>query len=183
MTNALWANLLETTINLFFDGNLYGSIFTKKAIKKPELATQWLGTWRDIDGNIHHDILYNANTNNQAEYGSMLMILKHLVDLAGSNKWLTEAIIYGDSQLVIYQMTAKYKVKEAALKPLWLEALNLVHVLKEEHGIVVRFRWIKRGLNNEALGITSKISLEDLSEINPESEDSHGEEPTITIAS
>jgi ribonuclease HI len=92
----------------------------------------------------------------------MLIILRHLRDCAESCKWLTEVIIHGDSQLVIYQMNGKYKVKEKLLKPLWLEAINLVHVLKEEYGIVVKFRWVRRALNNAALGITCKTTPEDI---------------------
>lgn len=151
-------------MNFWFDGNLYSSIFSKNAIKNPAIASKWLATWRDVNGEIHHDILNQAATNNEAEYGGMLMILKHIriwIDWLASNddhnSWLEEMVIYGDSQLIIYQMTGKYKVKEPNLKALWLEGINLVHVLKEDYGIVVKFRWIKRELNNEALGIGPKI--------------------------
>jgi ribonuclease HI len=149
----------------FFDSNLYCSVFTKNAIKNPDLAKKWLATWRDVDGRIHHDILHLAETNNQAEYGSMLMILRHLRSWVDKldydndhNVWLEEAIIYGDSQIVIYQMTGRYRVKESDLQLLWAEATNLVHVLKEEFGIIVRFRWVGRDINNEALNLKGRLT-------------------------
>lgn len=168
-------------MNFWFDGNLYSSIFSKNAIKNKALATKWLGTWRDINGEIHHDILNQATTNNEAEYGGMLMILKHLRQyLEQPIHWLEEAIIYGDSQLIIYQMAGKYKVNEPNLKALWLEGINLVHVLKEDYGVGVKFRWVGRELNNEVLGIKSKIK-----EAYPglEKEESNGEITTSKASS
>jgi ribonuclease HI len=103
--------------------------------------------------------LYKAETNNQAEYGGMIFVLRDLYQLAqkGQLNWLEEAIVYGDSQLVIYQMLAKYKVEEPGLLPLWMEAINLVHVLKANHGIVVKFDWVPRDKNNRALNLLHKL--------------------------
>ena len=170
-------------MNFYFDGNLYSSIFSKNAIKNPTLASKWLATWRDMHGEIHHDILHQAETNNQAEYGAMLQILRHIRSnietIFYDNKWLREAIIYGDSQLIIYQMTGKYKVKEADLKPLWAEGVNLVHILKEEYDTTVKFRWIKREVNNMALGIgAGKIKTS-----YPGLEESHAETTTEQTSS
>lgn len=148
-------------MNMFFDSNQYHSIFSKNAIAKPELAKVWLGTWRDIDGEIHHDLLHSAETSNQAEFLSMIQILRHLrsmVEAKHINDWLKEVFIYGDSQIVIYQMSGKYKVREPDLRVLYLEAVHLVLMLKEEFGIIIRFRWIERGINNEALHLKKKIT-------------------------
>jgi hypothetical protein len=54
-------------------------------------------------------------------------------------------------------MTGKYRVKETDLKALWLEGISLVHVLKADFGIDVKFRWVKRNINNQVLGLTGKI--------------------------
>lgn len=150
-------------MNLFFDANLYSSIFSKKAIKKPELAEKWLASWRDINGDIRHDLLYDATTNNQAEYGSCLMALRELMRLAllDQLKWMEEVTIYGDSQIVIYQLIGKYHAREQELVPLWTEALNLVRVLQYEHNITVKFRWVPRALNNKALNLFGKIKQGD----------------------
>src|SRR5271157_4648249 len=151
---------MEASIMLFFfDANRYSSVFSKKSIQNKEIGSQWLATWRDIDGNIRHDILYKAETNNQAEYGSMIFVLWDLYQLAQKKKidWLREAVIYGDSQLVIFQMLSKYKVEEPGLLPLWMEAINLVHVLRTSHNIVVQFGWIPRDKNNRALNLLRKL--------------------------
>src|SRR5277367_5657136 len=139
-------------MNLFFDANYYKSVFSKKAKKKPEVADMWLGTWRDLYGVINHDILYKATTNNQAEYGSMLEALRHVHHEAQAfSSWLEHVRIFGDSQLVINQMTGKFKVTNEDLLPLWMEAVNLVHVLSKNHGINVTFHWVNRSINNQAL--------------------------------
>src|SRR5271170_52472 len=125
----------ESVMRLFFDANKYASVFTKKALKKPECADMWLASWRDVDGYVRHDLLHDATTNNQAEYGSLLMALHHLFAVSDrqAQSWvsegelpaITEVIICGDSQIVIYQMNGQYKCKDEGLKPLWLEAMNL----------------------------------------------------------
>lgn len=120
----------------------------------------WMASWRDVNGNVRHDLLYKTETNNQGEYGSLLFVLNHIITIAGFEPWLEDVTIYGDSQLVIYQMLGKYKVKEENLKPLWLEAINLVHILKVSHNIIVTFGWIPRELNNEALGLETKLETE-----------------------
>lgn len=148
-------------MNFYFDANKYSSVFSKKAIKKPELADTWLASWSDIDGNVRHDLLHDAKTNNQAEWGALLMVLNdiNLRCHNGDKKVLeTEGfIVHGDSQLVIYQVTNKYKVKEPDLKPLYLEAVNLVHVLAIDFGVFIKFKWISRDVNNEALKLKGKI--------------------------
>lgn len=143
----------------FFDANKYASVFSKKAILKPAVADNWLATWRDIDGHVRHDLMYTEVTNNQAEYRSMLFVLKHLLAEVEELKArdIPEVTVVGDSQIVIYQMTGKYTVKEPDLKQYWLEAVNLVHVLKSMHNVTVLFEWVKRELNNKALGLQGKI--------------------------
>lgn len=136
-------------------------MFSKNAIHNPNLASVWLATWRDTDGIIHHDLLHTATTNNQAEYGSMLRILHHIRARVDKLPWLTEAVVWGDSQLVVNQMNGLYQVKEEQLKPLFAEAANLVIVLKQEFNITVRFRWIRRELNNQALKLRGRINEHD----------------------
>lgn len=57
-------------------------------------------------------------TNNVAEYKALLRGLERAKALGAS-----EVEIVGDSELVARQLTGAYKVKNAALKPLYLEAL------------------------------------------------------------
>ena len=59
-------------------------------------------------------------TNNQAEYRALIAALKEAVKLGAS-----EANIYLDSELVVRQINGKYRVKNAALKPLYQEVKKL----------------------------------------------------------
>lgn len=145
-------------MDFFFDANKYSSIFSKKAIKKPELADRWLASWRDMDMCVRHDLLYEATTNNQAEYGSLILTLKHILAKAEEiNKITNEVTIHGDSQLVVYQLLGKYRVNEPDLKPFYLEAAQLIHVLNVEYKIIVRIHWVPREMNNLALNLIRKI--------------------------
>jgi ribonuclease HI len=58
-------------------------------------------------------------TNNVAEYRALLRGLERAKAL-GAN----EVEVVGDSELVARQLTGAYKVKNAALKPLYVEALG-----------------------------------------------------------
>lgn len=91
----------------------------------------------------------------------MLRILHHIRARVDKLPWLTEAVVWGDSQLVVNQMNGLYQVKEEQLKPLFAEAANLVIVLKQEFNITVRFRWIRRELNNQALKLRGRINEHD----------------------
>ena len=59
-------------------------------------------------------------TNNQAEYRALIAALKEAVKLGA-----IEASIYLDSELVVKQISGKYRVKNAALKPLYQEVKKL----------------------------------------------------------
>lgn len=136
-------------MNYFFDAN--------ESPKGPDpqgISSKYMATWRDSDGNIHHDQLFKAETNNQAEYGAILFVLRHLITSVEQGLLPTpwEATIHGDSQLVIYQIQGIYKVKNEGIRPLWLEALNLIRILTDLK-IHVTFTWIPRETNNQALGL------------------------------
>jgi len=53
-------------------------------------------------------------TNNQAEYRAVIAALEEAVRLGAS-----KANIYLDSELIVRQINGKYRVKKAALKPLY----------------------------------------------------------------
>ncbi|MDQ6774914.1 MAG: ribonuclease HI family protein [Actinomycetota bacterium] len=57
-------------------------------------------------------------TNNVAEYRAVLRGLERARDLGAS-----EVEIVNDSELIARQLTGQYKVKHAAMKPLYLEAM------------------------------------------------------------
>ena len=60
-------------------------------------------------------------TNNQAEYRALIAALRGTIKLGA-----TEASIFLDSELVVKQINGKYRVKNAALKPLYQEAKRLL---------------------------------------------------------
>jgi ribonuclease HI len=72
------------------------------------------------DGEVlgEHAELLGTQTNNVAEYRALLLGLKHAHELGAS-----EIEVIGDSELIAKQVNGLYKVKHAAMKPLYLEAM------------------------------------------------------------
>ena len=79
-------------------------------------------------------------TNNQAEYQAILAALEKAVSLGAS-----QVDISMDSLLVVKQLQGEYRVKNAALKPLYQQAKQQQNLIKE---FVIRH--IPRQLNKEA---------------------------------
>lgn len=92
-----------------------------------------------LETNIMH-------TNNQAEYIALIYGMQKALELG-----YTEAHIFGDSQLVIFQMTKKWKVHDEKM-----QELNSVaaHYAKQFEGII--FEHIPRELNSEADEMANK---------------------------
>lgn len=61
-------------------------------------------------------------TNNQAEYMTLIRSLRWLADHLGSSAHTTSVEVWGDSQLVINQLTGSWKVRNTGLLPLVREA-------------------------------------------------------------
>ncbi len=66
-------------------------------------------------------------TNNQAEYMALISAIKSVTKMVGKNNDLK---IYGDSLLVIKQISGEWKVKEKKLKPLFDDLKNLLFNFK-----------------------------------------------------
>ena len=64
-------------------------------------------------------------TNNQAEYKALIAALKEAIRLG-----VKEVDISLDSQLVVRQINGEYRVKNAALKPLYQQAKQLLSLLE-----------------------------------------------------
>jgi len=64
-------------------------------------------------------------TNNQAEYRAVIAALKEAVNLGAG-----EVDVYLDSELVVKQVNGSYRVRNAALKPLYLEMKELAASFK-----------------------------------------------------
>lgn len=88
-----------------------------------------------FDGEKYYDLhLPQCSTNNQAEYMGLISLLKHLIktDFKG------RALIMMDSQLVVCQVTGKFRVKKAELVPFYKEATALLSAIDAE------LRWVSR---------------------------------------
>ena len=68
-------------------------------------------------------------TNNRAEYGGLLLGLKKALEMG-----ITHLEVYGDSQLVIYQMTGTHACRNSGLIPLW-QRCNFNWIPREKKSI------------------------------------------------
>ena len=88
-------------------------------------------------------------TNNEAEYQGLIEGLSALKPCGGLK-------VYGDSKLVIEQVTGNWKVKAENLKPLCAKAQELAKEFEN-----IEFIWIKRSENSQADAMANK-SLNDI---------------------
>ncbi|MEJ7893203.1 MAG: reverse transcriptase-like protein [Solirubrobacteraceae bacterium] len=79
-------------------------------------------------------------SNNVAEYQGLLLGLERAVALGA-----TEVEVVNDSELIAYQVTGRYKVKHADMKPLHAEALKTLRAFEQWS-----IRPVKRALNADA---------------------------------
>ena len=87
-------------------------------------------------------------TNNVAEYEAICKGMELLLD-AGA-----EAVeIFGDSKLVISQLTEEYKCESESLFPLWIQCRELMTRFR-----YINFHWIPRSQNTEANDLAQMAS-------------------------
>jgi ribonuclease HI len=66
-------------------------------------------------------------TNNEAEYQALIFALKKTKSLFGKDKIKKYSInIFSDSELLVNQMTGRYKIINPKIQPLFLKAWNLI---------------------------------------------------------
>jgi ribonuclease HI len=80
-----------------------------------------------------------AMSNNVAEFSGFIALLEEIKKLPGP------AIVRGDSKLVIYTLTGKYKVKQGLYVPYFIQARTLFEPERERIGL----EWIGRDKNEE----------------------------------
>ena len=95
----------------------------------------------DADGSVLAEIAegLGETTNNVAEYTAAIEGLKRAAELGA-----TQVLLRSDSQLLIHQLTGKYKVKAAHLVPLHRAVLEQVRRFQR-----VRYEHVRRELNTE----------------------------------
>ena len=99
-------------------------------------------TIKDAEGRLLASISQSIGlaTNNQAEYRAVIAALKEAVNLGAG-----EADVYLDSELVVKQVNGSYRVRNTALKPLYLKVKELTASFKS-----FRISHIPRRQNAEA---------------------------------
>lgn len=93
---------------------------------------------------------HENNTNNVAEYGSLYFLLKYFIDSKLTDK---KIIVYGDSKLVISQMSGKWKIKESEAK--YLAGAKLCREMVKQFSDI-KFEWIPRDKNDECDRLSKK---------------------------
>jgi ribonuclease HI len=87
-----------------------------------------------------------ATTNNQAEYRAVIAALEKALSLG-----VKHVALYSDSELVVKQINGQYKVKHAALRPLYMEVVRLAGGLESFKALNV-----PRERNKEADALANK---------------------------
>lgn len=123
------------TYHLVFDGGSRGN-------PGPSYGSYRLGPARNKLGPARR-LEFGRGTNNEAEYQTLIAglceLLKRLAQ-KGENPSGTAAVIYGDSQLVIFQLEGEWKAKDPRMRRLRDEALRLMDQFGEVR-LVHQPRW------------------------------------------
>jgi ribonuclease HI len=99
-----------------------------------------------VVGSKEYGEAIGSTTNNVAEYKAVIFGLKKAKHLLGGEKAAEAEIeVRSDSELIVSQLNAKYKIKDDDLKPLFIDVWNLRQDFKE-----VSFVHIPREENKEA---------------------------------
>lgn len=94
-----------------------------------------------------------VTTNNVAEYQAVIFALKKLKQLTSNeDAGKSQVVFYMDSELLVQQLNHKYKVKDANMQKLFMEA----HNLRLDFG-KVEFKHVLRGKNTEADKLVNQV--------------------------
>jgi len=86
-----------------------------------------------------------GTTSNEAEWQGLLYLLKHI----HKENYPEPVEIFGDSQLIVYQATGKYQVRNARLKVYHAAFVELQKEIREQ-GKTVAIGWHRREFNSDA---------------------------------
>ena len=112
---------------------------------------------REAHGCIGHG---DGMTNNIAEYHAVIEALTYTVTRAGVLAERRMGVtVYGDSQLVIRQITGEYQTRQPHLAELRRQVLALADELGHA-GVSVEFVWIPRDENADADALTRRAYQE-----------------------
>jgi len=101
---------------------------------------------KDSQKIFSNSLYVGLNTNSVAEYSALIFGLK-----SAQNLGIKQLKTYGDSQVVVYQMTKKYQIKTQHLWKFYYEALNLMKGFES-----CTIEYIPREQNTEADALSKK---------------------------
>lgn len=98
---------------------------------------------KDKEGNVLWECAkyLGIKTNNEAEYNAVIELLKAVKDLG-----ITEIKIYGDSNLVVSQLSRKWAIKKSHLR----ELAETAWKVGAESQAKITYVWVPREQNREA---------------------------------
>jgi ribonuclease HI len=99
------------------------------------------------ENEYEHAVKLGEVTNNIAEYKGVILAIEMAL-----HHEVTHLQIYSDSQLIVYQLQGKYKMKNEALRPLRDEAREKALQFDE-----VEINWIPREQNSRADALCRRI--------------------------
>lgn len=122
-------------IDCFFDGACKGNQFARK-------GPMWVAYVVGDEEHVHEipDLITDRGperSNNIAEYQAVILLLRRLAEWA-ARRPRDRFVVSGDSQLVVYQLQGRYRVREPHLRPLHEEARRLASA------VPVTLRWVPR---------------------------------------
>jgi len=129
---------MKELIKIFFDGGVKGDEIAGAYVAKSSVDDKILFS------NVKKMI---GSTNNQAEYGALILAIEDCI-----HRGISNVIIYGDSQLVVCQISGKYKVRNCRLRFLHQKAMGL---LKQFNQWTIN--WVCREENQEADALINKL--------------------------
>ena len=132
----------------YFDGACPGNQFEEKGPMRAAYVVEDQGFVRDVP-----DLMSPKGplqSNNIAEYHGLIYLLRHLRDLDVRSKRNGTYLVCGDSQLVLRQMTGRYRVRSDHLRQLNAEAMRLAQ------GLSVAFREVPREQNKAGFLLEQK---------------------------
>lgn len=92
-------------------------------------------------------------TNNQAEYGGVIAALEFIKKFLSSENIISSVEFYLDSDLIVNQLSGKYKIKSPELALLAIKAKNI----EREISIAVNYNHIPREQNKLADKIVNQV--------------------------
>lgn len=130
---------MTATYDIVFDGGSKGN---------PGLGYGSYEITLDDEVVTHQRLEYGDRvTNNQAEYTTLLRALEWLADELGPTAATASVRVHGDSQLVIKQLNGEWKMKDATLRRIAMDAR--VQIARFE---TVTLSWHPRAVSVKRLG-------------------------------